>query len=112
MSLGDTMMAPALRSAVRRLGPPEPGVRKVVILFTDGVPSDPDDFAEELRLRDVERVHVLAYDQSGNFDSSRPYWESLQIASIRDLSSVDDGELDEAFARDLVDALGMTWGES
>lgn len=113
--LGDTNFVAADERAAELLGAPAPGHHQVVIVFTDGVPtsSAADPFDEISRsLDDLPRrsTHLIALDESDEFDSVRDEWEGMGLGSIQELSDLQGNKLEHAFARIIVDELGMDWG--
>lgn len=114
--LGGTNFVAAHERAAELLGPADAGRHRVVILFTDGVPSSgsgADPFAEiSASLDGLPRydTHLVALDQDGAFGDVADEWEGMGLGSITRLSDIDGRRLEHAFARILVDELGMEWG--
>lgn len=112
--LGDTDFAAAHARATTLLGPDRPDRRQVMIEFTDGIPSGgPDVFARIAGSLDTlprYHSHLIALDEADQFDDVRTEWDRMGLAGIQELSEIDGNRLEHAFARILVDELGMQWG--
>lgn len=118
--LGSTNFAAAIDRSATIFGPPTAGRKRLLIIFTDGIPFVRDGQSLNERFQGIRDslgklagvdVAVLGVDRTGRFSDVIPQWEALDVRTVEALPSIKERDLARAFVRVLSSSLGLERGD-